>query len=333
MQLGPYTLPNPWILAPMAGVSERPFRRLAREMGAAATPTELVSCKGLMQGQGRSEKYLDHDAAEDPFWVQLFGGEIESMAAGAERAVELGAKIIDINMGCPVRKVTKNGAGSALLREPARAAALVEAMGKRTGVPITVKIRSGWSEESITMVEVTRAVADAGAVAIAMHARTREQGYSGTANWVQIRELVEASPIPVIGNGDAFTPTLARRMLDETGCAAVMIGRGAMGNPWIFEQLAREAEEPTPAGRWTVVRRHLLDHIEHIGDELRGIRNFRPHLAWYSHGLSHASRFRARVMTVTDLAELLELGEGFFAGALRAKGAVRAPIETKQALG
>jgi len=317
----------------MAGVSEMPFRLLALEMGAAAAPTELVSAKGLVYGQERTARYLRHDALEQPFWVQIFGGEPESMARGAQRAVELGADILDVNMGCPVRKVTKNGAGSALLTDPERAGAIVAAMVRATGLPVTVKIRSGWDDGSINPIEMAQAVAEAGAVAIAMHARTRAQGYSGKADWSLISRLVEASPIAVIGNGDASTPELARQMLAETGCAAVMIGRGALGNPWIFSQLAQGQAPPTSHERWQMVRRHLLAHMAFVGDPLRGIRRFRQHLVWYAHALSGAAAFRRQVMKVDDLHELLALCEGFFCAAEAAQDRQAMALQTTQALG
>lgn len=297
----------------MAGVSEKPFRSLALQLGAGGAPTELVSAKGLMYGQTRTQKYLEHDACEHPFWVQIFGGDPESMAAGAEIAVSRGAYIIDINMGCPVRKVTKNGAGSALLSDPKRAAELVRAIAKRTNVPVTVKIRAGWDAHSLSFVDMAHALADAGCAALAMHARTRAQGYSGQADWSWIKQLVEASPIPVIGNGDVFTPADARRMLAQTGCAAVMIGRGALGNPWIFQQLTHaDAAPPTPAQRWALVSQHLSAHLAFVGDPLRGIKRFRPHLMWYARGIVGASAFRAAVNTIEDEALLRQRCEDFF---------------------
>ena len=297
----------------MAGVSEMPFRVIARELGAGAAPTELVSAKGLLYGQSRSARYVAHAPSEQPFWVQIFGGDAESMAAGAERAVELGAKIIDINMGCPVKKVTKNGAGSALLCDPPRASEIVSAIAKRTNVPVTVKIRAGWDAHALNFKDMATALADGGAVSVAMHARTRAQGYSGTADWSLIAKLVEHSKIPVIGNGDAFTPELARKMMRQTGCAAVMIGRGALGNPWIFEQLVNpDARPPTPQERWALVKRHLLDHIPFVGDELTAIRRFRQHLLWYAHGLNGARAFRERATRVDQLPELFALCEQFY---------------------
>lgn len=332
LRIGNYELRNPWILAPMAGVSEMPFRVLARELGAAAAPTELVSAKGLLYGQERTRRYLAHAACERPFWVQLFGGDPESMAVGAERAAELGAEILDINMGCPVKKVTKTGAGSALLCDPRRAAAIVAAMTKRAGLPVTVKIRAGWDHDSIRPMEMVRAVADAGAVAVAIHARTRAQGYSGHADWSLITALACESPIPVIGNGDAFTAQAAQRMLRETGCAAVMIGRGALGNPWIFSQLHGEPP-PTSAQRWQLVQRHLRAHVEHVGNELAAVRRFRPHLGWYAHGLRGAAKFREHVMRAEDLAAVEQLSAEFFSAAAAVHGEGVAAFDARSALG
>ena len=335
MRIGSYTLPNPWILAPMAAVSEMPFRVLALEQGAGAAPTELVSAKGLLYGSDRTARYLTHAEVEQPFWVQLFGGDAESMAVGAERAVEMGAKILDINMGCPVRKVTRNGAGSALLCDPARAASLVEAMHKRTGVPITVKIRSGWDAHSLNFIDMVKALADAGCCAIAMHARTRAQGYSGQADWSLIARLVEASPIPVIGNGDAFDAAAARRLRAQTGCAAVMIGRGALGNPWIFSALTQQHWlPPSAAERWTLIRRHLMHHLQFVEHAGRGIKRFRPHLMWYAHGMVGGATFRNKITRIDELEPLLEECEPFFnSGVPVVHGSAAVEFDTRTALG
>lgn len=338
MRIGPYTLANPWILAPMAGVSEMPFRVLACELGAGAAPTELVSAKGLLYGSARTARYLTHAPSERPFWVQIFGGDVAAMADGAARAVDLGAEIIDINMGCPVKKVTRDGAGAALLCDPTRAAQIVAAINKRVAVPVTVKIRAGWDANTLNFIEVARALADAGCAAIALHARTRAQGYSGRADWSLIAQLVRSSSVPIIGNGDAFTPVLARRMLKETACAAVMIGRGALGNPWIFRALGHpDHPPPSPDERWQLVRRHLEEHLDFVGDEQRGLRRFRPHLIWYSHGLGGASEFRRQVTRIDELEPLLELAQAFFTTALLPRNGDSSPstveFEENTALG
>jgi tRNA-dihydrouridine synthase B len=313
LRIGAHELAGPWMMAPMAGVSQMPFRLLVREMGASAAPTELISAKGLVFGQVRTTEYLRHDQRERPFWVQLFGAEPESMAIGAQHARELGAEIIDVNMGCPVRKVIQSGAGAALMKDPPRAAAIVRAIADRTGLPVTAKIRSGWDGGTINAEELTLALADAGCALVTIHARTRTQGYSGPADWAMIARLCEVSPIPVIGNGGVWCAADGHRMLDQTGCAGVMVGRGALGNPWIFRSLNEPSfRGPTHEERWRIVRRHLQDHLELCGDEQRGIKTFRPHLLWYSHGQAKAAAFRQSVLHIDDLGVLLQQAEEFF---------------------
>lgn len=313
MQIGPYTLHNPWILAPMAGVSEMPFRRIALEMGASAAPTELVSAKGLLAGQARTERYMRYDpSVENPFWVQIFGGDPEVMATGAQRAAELGAHIIDINMGCPVRKVTSNSAGSALLRDPKRAAQIVEAIIDRTGLPVTVKIRAGWDEAELGYIELAKRLEDAGCAAIAMHARTREQGYDGLANWDYIKDLVENTSLPVIGNGDTWTAEDARSMLDKTGCAAVMVGRGALGNPWIFRYLAHQGPFATVKERAELIERHFKEHLAFIDNPLKAVRQFRQPLIWYVGNLDPTRDFINQIVRVDDPDQVLVQIRAFF---------------------
>jgi tRNA-dihydrouridine synthase B len=313
MQIGPYTLHNPWILAPMAGVSEMPFRRIALEMGASAAPTELVSAKGLLAGQARTERYMRYDPTlEKPFWVQIFGGDPTTMATGAARAAELGADIIDINMGCPVRKVTSSSAGSALLRDPKRAAEIVDAIIKRTGLPVTVKIRAGWDEQTLGYVELAKRLEDVGCAAIAMHARTRQQGYDGLANWDYIKDLVENTSIPVIGNGDTWTAADAREMLRKTGCAAVMIGRGALGNPWIFRYLAHNGPFATLEERLNLIERHFTEHLAFIDNPLKAVRQFRQQLIWYVGTLDPSREFINRMVREDDPAQVRAQIHAFF---------------------
>ena len=297
--IGPYRLPKPWILAPMAGVSEMPFRVLAFRMGASLCPTELVSSQGLMRATVRTLRYLRHDtAAERPYSLQIFGGEPAVMAASARIGKEYGAQILDINMGCPVKKVTRTQAGSALLCDVARAAEIVARMMDATALPVTAKIRSGWDAQSRNYLEVAGALKEAGCAALAVHPRTRAQGYSGHADWTVIADLKRTFPDwTIIGNGDVKTPQDARRMLETTGCDLVMIGRGALGNPWIFRELnggaAPDAEE-----RRDVIREHFRAHLAFVGDDLAAVRSFRKHLAWYAHGLRGASAFRNAVNTL-----------------------------------
>lgn len=319
LNIGPVSVPNPFILAPMAGVSEKPFRVMALDFGAGLAPTELISAKGLEYQNRRTREYLDHSPREVPFWVQLFGGEPESMAVAAERAVEAGAHMLDINMGCPVKKVTKTGAGSALLCDHGRAADIVKAMRRAVGdkVPITAKFRTGWDSQTITCFDLARRLEDAGVAAVALHARTRAQGYSGQADWSMIRALKQAVKVPVIGNGDVLSSADARRMVEQTGCDFVMVGRGALGNPWIFRSLlaGRDLPPPSPAERVETIVGHLRAHVAFLEDELRAVRNFRSHLIWYSKGLRGGAPFRERVTRMDTLTEVLDATHAFFGDA------------------
>ena len=333
--LGPHHFENPWILAPMAGVSERPYRVLALRHGACAAPTELVSAKGLIFGQARTERYLARDEeVENPFWVQIFGGDPDSMARAALHAAERGAAILDINMGCPVKKVTRNGAGSALLLDPDRVGIMIEKMKAESGLPVTIKIRSGWDDDQITALNIGKVAEQAGASLVALHARTRAQGYSGFANWSLIKELVDALSIPVIGNGDAWNASRARAMKEETGCAAVMIGRGALGNPWIFSKLQDQGYEPSPEDRTSLILEYLAEHTAFVGDELRAVRRFRTHLSWYCTGLAGAAQFRREIFLIDELPEVRRRIEEFFMKSLPVAGGREAiQDETSNALG
>jgi tRNA-dihydrouridine synthase B len=292
-RIGPFDLPNPYILAPMAGVSEMPFRVLAFQMGAALCPTELVSAQGLMRVNTRTLRYLRHDKnVERPYSLQIFGGEPDVMAKAALIGKEWGAQIIDINMGCPVKKVTKSGAGSALLCDPPRAAEIVRLIREATGLPVTAKIRSGWDHHQRNYLTMAQTLEDAGCAALAVHPRTRAQGYSGKADWSVIADLKKhIRNMAIIGNGDVKTVEDARRMQETTGCDFVMIGRGALGNPWIFRELLG-GPKPTAEERCHVVLNHFHAHVEFVGDEVAAVRSFRKHLAWYAHGLFGASAFR-----------------------------------------
>ncbi|MBN1209647.1 MAG: tRNA dihydrouridine synthase DusB [Myxococcaceae bacterium] len=316
LQIGPYTLPNPFILAPMAGVSEEPFRVIAFRLGAALCPTELVSSQGLMRANQRTLKYLRFDPeVERPYSLQIFGGEPEAMARAAVIGKQYGAQIIDINMGCPVKKVTKNGAGSALLCEPARAAELVRRIHAATGLPVTCKIRSGWDEHNRNYLQVAGELFGAGCAALAIHPRTQAQGYSGKADWDVIADLKRHFPDrPIIGNGDVKTPADARRMRESTGCDFVMIGRAALGNPWIFRELAG-GEPPTPEERCEGVLAHFRAHVAFVGDALGAVRSFRRHMAWYAHGLRGAAAFRAEVNALDTPEEVEAAVRRFFASA------------------
>jgi tRNA-dihydrouridine synthase B len=314
--LGPYRLPNPYVLAPMAGVSEQPFRVLAFRMGAAMCTTELVSAQGLLRASARTLRYLRHDeAVEHPYSLQVFGGDPEAMAQAALVGKRWGAELIDINMGCPVKKVTRNGAGSALLCDPARAAAIVHAIQAATGLPVTAKIRSGWDAHHRNYLEMAERLEDAGCVALAVHPRTRAQGYAGSADWNVIADLVRRrGKMAILGNGDVKTPADARRMRESTGCDLVMIGRGALGNPWIFREL-QGGVPPTPEERAEVVLGHLLAHVDFVGEPLAAVRSFRKHLGWYSHGLHGAAAFRSEVNQLAELEDVQQATRRFFGAA------------------
>ncbi len=315
MKLGPYQFATPYILAPMAGVSQMPFRRIVLELGASWAPTELISAEGLFRMSPRTVRYLRHDPkVEQPFCVQLFGGDPERMAQAGVAARDLGARIIDINMGCPVPKVTRNGAGSALMGDPARAALIVQKVREATGLPVTAKIRSGWDSSRVNAVDVARALEQAGAAALAIHPRTRAQAYSGKADWSVIAQVKKTIAIPVIGNGDVKSPADARRMFEETGCDAVMVGRAALGNPWIFRQLTG-GPPPDRAERLALVSRHFEEHLAFFGDPLGGVRAFRKPLLWYARGLRGANQFRTGATLLDDPAQVRSAIERFFSTA------------------
>jgi nifR3 family TIM-barrel protein len=333
--LGPFQLKNPYILAPMAGVSEQPFRVLAFQMGAALCPTELVSAQGLMRANERTLRYLRHDKdVEVPYSLQIFGGEADAMAKAAVIGKEWGADIIDINMGCPVKKVTKNGAGSALLCDPARAAALVTDIRTATGLPVTCKIRSGWDANSRNYLQMAEALFGAGCAALAVHPRTRAQGYAGLADWGVIADLKKHFPREtIIGNGDVKTVADAKRMQETTGCDAVMIGRGALGNPWIFRELLG-GEKPTTEERCETVLRHFHAHVLFVGDELAAVRRFRTHLAWYAHGLRGAASFRSEVNQLATGVDVENAVRRFFYAAQEDADAVgEQDVDYRAALG
>jgi nifR3 family TIM-barrel protein len=356
LPIGPYALHNRWILAPMAGVSEMPFRVLAFRMGAALCPTELVSAQGLMRLSARTMRYLRHDAeVERPYSLQIFGGEPEVMARAAVVARDQGAQIIDINMGCPVKKVTKTGAGSGLLCDPARAAELVRQIREATGLPVTAKIRAGWDASTKNYLQMADVLGAAGVRALAIHPRTRAQGYSGQADWSCIAALKAhvGQHLPIIGNGDVKTVADAHRMLETTGCDYVMIGRGALGNPWLFRQL-NGGEGPTAEERCRVVLDHFRAHVAFVQRDFRprrlddytperleqhaesaAVHAFRKHLGWYAHGLTHASIFRAEVNKLETAADVLTACERFFlhAEADARSAAQEYDVDYRQALG
>ena len=326
MRIGPYTFPGRFFLAPLAGVSDRPFRSLCRRMGAAFAYTEMVSAHGLVHGSEQTESYLDRDPDEIPFAVQIFAAEPEILARGAEAAVRAGAGMVDINMACPVRKVCGTGAGAALAREPEAVERAVRAVREAVAVPVTVKIRSGWDAAQVNCVDVARGAEAGGAAALAIHGRTRAQMYSGQASWEHVRAVKDAVSIPILGSGDVWTADDALRMRRETGCDGVLVARGACGNPWIFRELrAAELGGPVPPpptrDEWVAtVLEHVRLQIAHrhgqprwrddaAEAERQAVRELRRHLVWYTRGWRGGVRFRREIdalETATDVARAID---------------------------
>ncbi|MBP2655845.1 MAG: TIM-barrel protein, nifR3 family [Firmicutes bacterium] len=300
MQIGRKTISEPAVIfAPMAGVTDLPFRILVKEMGCSLVYSEMISAKGLIYQNCNTLDLLKFDEQERPIAVQIFGSEPDSMAAAAKIVERFGVDIIDINMGCPTAKIVKNGEGSALMRQPELAYRIIANVVDAVGIPVTVKIRKGWDECSVNAVEIAQLAERAGAAAIAVHGRTREQFYAGKADWDIIRAVKESITIPVIGNGDVRTPDDALRLLTETGCDGIMIGRAAQGNPWIFSQVIEYLKtgklQPLPAARerLALVMRHL-DMLVACKGEYVAIREMRRHAAWYTKGFQHAAEIRLK---------------------------------------
>jgi len=297
MKMASLSLKNKVILAPMAGVTDLPFRIIVRKFGCSLAFTEMVNAVGLVRNMKKSAAYLDTADEDHPLGVQLFGTDPGVIAEAAQIVTQRGADAVDINMGCPVKKVVKTGAGAALMKDPAKIALIVRTVRAATPLPLTVKIRSGWRRQEINAVLVARIAEEHGADAIIVHPRSADQGFSGTADWNVIRQVKESVAIPVIGNGDIWEPGDAVNMADATGCDAVMVGRGTLGNPWLVADIlaafdGREsAGMPAPEERERVIIAHLdLDTAYH--GERFSVRSFRKHLLWYTKGLRGGSHFR-----------------------------------------
>jgi nifR3 family TIM-barrel protein len=318
LTVGGRTLENNLVLAPMAGVSNLPFRLIAREAGAALTFTETVSAKGLVNNGPKTWRLLQTSPREAPVAFQLFGSEAEILAEASRRLAGDGAVWIDLNMGCPVPKFIRNCAGSALLREPRRAAAIVGAMRRAFPGTLSVKMRTGWDADSLNAPEVARLAVAEGAELVSVHGRTRQQQYTGRADRAEIRRVVEAVPsVPVLANGDVVRAEDALAMLRETGAAGVMIGRGAMGNPWLFAQvlaLARGVAPRRPSAdeRWATVQRHVELMRVAFPERRDLVHNLKKYVAAYAKGLPGGAQFRQRAVESDDLDRLLAQAELFF---------------------
>lgn len=314
-KIGELELKNNLVLAPMAGVTDLPFRLLCKEQGCGLLYTEMVSAKAVWYRNKNTKTLLKIEPQERPVALQIFGSEPEIMAQIAAELEEGPYDIFDINMGCPVPKIVNNGEGSALMKNPELAAKIVQAIVKAIKKPVTVKIRKGFSEETVNAVELSKRLEEAGASAIAVHGRTREQYYSGKADWEIIRKVKEAVTIPVIGNGDITSPEKAKSMLAYTGCDALMIGRGVQGNPWLFSQIldffqtGKYQEKPSIEEVKKMILMHTRLQLEYKGEYI-GIREMRKHIAWYTAGYPYSAQLRNKVNMVETYQELEKLIAG-----------------------
>ncbi len=309
MKIGDVTLDNPVFLAPMAGVTDLPFRLLCKEQGCGLVYTEMISAKAIYYGNQNTQQLLTIDPKEKPIAVQLFGSDPSLLADMARKIDNPNIDIFDINMGCPVPKVVKNNEGSALLRHPKRVAEIVKKVSSVIDKPLTIKIRKGFNDETVNAVEIAKIAEDSGAAAIGVHGRTREQYYSGQADWDIIRRVKEAVTIPVFGNGDVFGPEDAKRLLEETACDGILVGRGAMGNPWIFSRINHYLEnneileKPSIQEIVKTILRHTQMLIDYKGEYV-AMREMRKHVSWYIKGIRDASKIRGAVHQVTSYTEL-----------------------------
>lgn len=319
MKFGDLEIKTPVFLAPMAGVSDYPYRQIIREMGVELLYTEMVSSKGYDYGNEKTADLIEFDKNtakknyNGKIAVQIFGEDPEFMGRSAAGiAEEYNVDIIDINMGCPARKVVKNGAGSALMKNIKLASEIIEAVVKAVEIPVTVKMRTGWDKNNINVVELAKAAEKAGAAAVAVHGRTRNQFYKGKADWEIIKKVVEALKIPVIANGDIFSAEDAKSIFEFTNCAGIMIGRGAQGYPWIFREIieylknGKKPAEPSAVEKIEMVLKHLNYAIKYYGEK-QGIAIMRKHISWYFKGLANASKYKNKVNQISEKNKLIEL--------------------------
>jgi len=317
LTIGNVTLDNNVILAPMAGVTDLPFRLLCKEQGVGLICMEMVSAKAIYYNNKNTEELLEIHPDEKPVSLQLFGSDADIMAQMAKKIEDRPFAVLDVNMGCPVPKVVNNGEGSALMKNPKLVEEILTKLVKATYKPVTVKIRKGFNDANVNAVEIAKIAESCGVAAIAVHGRTREQYYSGKADWDIIRAVKEAVKIPVIGNGDVTDAVSAKALLEQTGCDGVMIGRGAQGNPWVFQEVSTYLEtgmipeRPTPEQVKEMVLRHARLQLQYKG-EYTGVREMRKHLAWYTAGYPNSARFRQMINSVESMKELMESVEQIF---------------------
>jgi len=317
LTIGNVVLDNNVILAPMAGVTDLPFRLLCKEQGAGLICMEMVSAKAIYYNNKNTEELMEIHPDERPVSLQLFGSDADIISEMAKRIEERPFAILDINMGCPVPKVVNNGEGSALMKDPKLVEEILSKLVKAISKPVTVKIRKGFTEENINAVEIAKIAESCGVAAVAVHGRTREQYYSGKADWDIIRQVKEAVKIPVIGNGDVVDALSAKALQDSTGCDGIMIGRAAQGNPWIFREVTSYLEtgiippKPTPQQVKEVIIKHANLQLEYKG-EYTGVREMRKHLSWYTTGYPHSARFRQMINTMESMEELINSVEEIF---------------------
>jgi len=316
MKIGSLVLENPLILAPMAGITQLPFRRLAKEAGCALVVTEMVSANGLVHGGWKTLELLKSHPAERPLSVQIFGADPAVMREAACIVQAQGADLLDINVGCSVRKVVRQGAGAALMGQPEKLGAILKAVRTVVDLPLTIKIRSGWEASGDQAVAVARVAEDAGVDAVAIHPRTALQGFGGSADWSLIARLKQCVSIPVVGNGDVRTPDDVVRMQRETGCDAVMIGRASIGNPWIFSQALDLLRSRPPVSadlskRLRGTLRYIDNSVNHFG-EARAVRMMRSRVPWFVKGLPGCSRFRSSIIRLTSRQEMRDALRGYF---------------------